>query len=89
MQFILITKLISCLEINLNKNVQIYKENICESLLKDINEDLVKIHVSVYEKIIKTSIFLKLIHKFNMIAVIFSPGFSEELDKLICNFMEE
>lgn len=89
MQFILITKLISCLEINLNKNVQIYKENICESLLKDINEDLVKIHVFMYEKIIKTSIFSKLINKFNMIAIIFSPGFSEELDKLICNFMEE
>lgn len=89
MQFILITKLISYLEINLNKNVQIYKENICESLLKDINEDIVKIHVFVYEKIIKTSIFSRLIHKFNMITVIFSPGFSEELDKLICNFMEE
>ena len=89
MQFILITKLISYLEINLNKNVQIYKENICESLLKDINEDIVKIHVFVYEKIIKTSIFSRLIHKFNMIIVIFSPVFSEELEKLICNFMEE
>ena len=51
--------------------------------MKDINEDLVKIHVFVYEKIIKTSIFSKLIHKFDIIAVMFSPGFPEELDKLI------
>lgn len=58
--------------------------------MKDINEDLVKIHVFVYEKkIIKTSIFSKLIHKFNIIAVIFSPGFSEELDKLILKLIEE
>lgn len=57
--------------------------------MKDINEDLVKIHVFVYEKIIKTSVFSKLIHKFNIIAVIFSPGFSEELDKLILKLIEE
>lgn len=65
----------------------ISKDNIFKSLLKDINEDLVNrdplFSCMKTVSIMKISILSKLIHKFNIIAVIFSPGFSEELDKLI------
>lgn len=81
-----IGKLINCLEVNLTKMWNIPKENFYESSLNDIkgdssDRDTLFSWIETLS-IMKVSILSKLIHKFYITAVIFSPGIFEDLDTL-------